>query len=160
MLEHVEDYRRTDADADAPGLFARILHLAEHYDLMVAAGPAQSRLSPATALARMWASRGERYDPVLLALFAPAARVPTTRHSARARRGRWGVVVRSGGARERWAHPVVRIVRAADGSAVQDGSELDLYDQRDRVKGRRVVEPALVEPAVAEACRTVLADAA
>ena len=160
VLEHVEDYRPADADAGAPGLFARILHVTEHYDLMVAAAPAQSRLSPATALARMWASRGEGYDPVLLALFAQQLGCQPPGTLLELADGSWGVVVRSGGARERWAHPVVRIVRAADGSAVQDGSELDLYDLRDRLKGSRVVEPALVEPAVAKACRTVLADAA
>jgi HD-GYP domain-containing protein (c-di-GMP phosphodiesterase class II) len=160
VLEHVEDYRRADGDAGAPGLFARILRVTEHYDLMVAAAPAPSRLSPATALARMWAGRGERYDPVLLALFAQQLGCQPPGTLLELADGSWGVVVRRGGSRERWAHPVVRIVRAADGSAVQDGSELDLYDQRDRVKGRRVIEPALVDEQVAAVCGAALADAA
>jgi len=160
VLEHVEGYRRADADAGRPGLFARILHVAEHYDLMVAAAPPQSGLSPATALARMWAGRGEEYDPVLLALLARELGCQPPGTVLELTDGRWAVVVRSGGNRERWALPVVRIVRAADGSAVQDGVELDLYGRHDGVEARRVIEPAGVEAQMAAVCRDVLANAA
>ncbi len=160
VLEHAQDYRRADAALGVPSLFARILHVTEHYDLMVAAVPAQSRLSPATALARMWASRGERYDPVLLALFARELGCQPPGTVLELSDGSWGLVVRPGGSRERWAHPVVRIVREADGNAVDDGAELDLFDRRDSTEVRRVIEPALLEPRVAAACRSVLDDAA
>ncbi len=160
VLEHTDDYRRADAAAGVPTLFARILHITEHYDLLVAAAPGRLRLSPATALSRMWAGRGERYDPALLALFAQQLGCQPPGTVLELSDGCWGLVVRPGGSRERWAHPVVRIVREADGDAVHDGAELDLYDRRDGVRACRVIEPALVEPRVAEACRTALADAA
>ncbi len=63
-----------------PSLFARILHVTEHYDLMVAARPWRRGSRPRTALERMWADPGRRYDPVLLALFV---RELGRRHPAR-----------------------------------------------------------------------------
>ncbi len=159
VLEHARDFRPAGDEAGPASLFARILHVAEHYDLMVSAGPVQSRLAPSTALARLWAGRGRFYDPILVALLARELGFRPPGTVLQLGDGRWGIVVRRGAGRERWAHPVVRIVRQADGS-VGDGAEVDLSQRRDLLGSSHVVEPALVTVSVAAACQVVLTHAA
>jgi hypothetical protein len=160
VLEHTTDFQRDAEDAVPPSLFARILRVAEHYDLLVAGEAAARRLSPASALERMWADQGRRYDPVLLALFVRAlgSRPPGT--VLELRDGRWAVVVRPGRDRERWALPVVREMRSAAGAVVADGEEIDLGDERASVTARRVIEPAELDSSLAETCVRLLSAAA
>jgi hypothetical protein len=158
VLEHHPDERAaTRAGSDAPSLFARILHVADEYDLLVAprlsGGPS---LAPATALARMWARRGTRYDPALLAAFARELGLYPPGTALELSDGSLAVVIRPARDRARWREPVVRVVRpaAAAGEAAQ---ELDLH-----VPGgpsvSRVLEPAAVgEGLVVTACHEALA---
>jgi hypothetical protein len=142
VIEHHEAYLDMDRD-DAPGLFARILHIAEHYDLLVAArGPSAPRLSPPNALARMWAGRGSEYDPILLALFVQALGQHPPGTLVALSDGGVGVVVRAGGTRERFARPVV--ARLHPDTAVAGAGPLDLLDlheERERITVTGVLDP-------------------
>jgi hypothetical protein len=142
---------------DAPGLFARIVHVADEYDLLVAPRlSGRPPLSPATALARMWALRGERYDETLLALFARQLGLYPPGTALELGDGSLAVVVRPPAGRERWARPAVRIVRAASGEAV--GATVDLHERPGLAL--RVVEPADTDEALVLAgCQEALSTA-
>ncbi len=164
VLEHTRGFATEaegarSADGAPPCLFARILCVAEHYDLLVAGEEAPRRLSPATALARMWAGQGRRYDPVLLALFARAlgSRPPGT--TLELSDGRWAIVVRPAPGRERFSLPVVRVIRSAAGDVVAEGEEIDLWSRKAALTERRVVEPAELGDAVTAVASRQLAAA-
>jgi len=144
---------------DAPSLFARILNVADEYDLLVAprlrGGPS---LAPATALARMWAQRGTRYDPTLLAVFARELGLYPPGTPLELSDGSLAVAIRPAGERARWAEPVVRVVRpAAAADEAWAPHEVDLHPARE-LRVVRVLEPAaLGEGLVATACHEALA---
>jgi hypothetical protein len=161
VIEHADDHRDPGRLGPAPSLFARILHVAEHYDLLVASRPGKLPLvSPAVALERMWAGRGARYDPVLLAMFVRELGLYPPGTLLELDGGSWALVVRPGAGREGWAYPVVRIVAKPDGSVVPDGHELCLFERRPGAQARRVIEPSLVPDPVWAACQARLADEA
>ena len=158
VLEHHTAYLDMNNQDHSPFLFARILRVAEDYDLLVAAGPDQgSPMPPSQALATMWAGRGASYDPMLLALFAQALGSNPPGTLLELSDGRWAVAVGGGRDRERFASPVVRVVREANGQAVLAGPSLDLYEERERLQVRSVV--GLVPPEIGAAYRAALAEA-
>ncbi len=161
VLEHHAAYLDMSNHDHSPFLFARILRVAEDYDLLVAARPGQGApMPPSQALATMWAGRGASYDPMLLALFAQALGQNPPGTLLELSDGRWAVAVGGGRDRERFASPVVRVVREADGAPSVAGQSLDLYEERDELEARRVVESAEVTPEISAACRTALVEAA
>jgi hypothetical protein len=110
LLQH---HRDAD-DRHRPGLFARILRIAEDYDNLARRS---GRLSPTMALALMSKGAGTRYDPVLLQLLIDALGAYPPGTLLRLEDGR---VVRSAmPARgpETFVAPLARCVRLADGSA-------------------------------------------
>ncbi len=159
VAEHTEDSDDPGRRGPRPCLFARILHLAEHYDLLVAPRASSTALSPSRALAQMWSGRGRRYDAALLALFTRELGLHPPGTVLELGDRSWAVVVRAHGDRDGWAHPVVRTVRSAGGVILSDGSERDLRDPRTRSEVRGVIEPALLEPPLAAACTSALAAA-
>jgi len=161
VLEHHAAYLDMSNHDHSPFLFARILRVAEDYDLLVAARPGQGApMPPSQALATMWAGRGASYDPMLLALFAQALGQNPPGTLLELSDGRWAVAVGGGRDRERFASPVVRVVREADGAPSVAGQSLDLYEQRAELEVRRVVEPAEVTPEISAASRVALVEAA
>jgi hypothetical protein len=161
VLEHHAPYLDMNNDDHSPFLFARILRVAEDYDLLVAARPGQaSPMPPSQALATLWAGRGESYDAILLALLARTLGFYPPGTLLELSDGRWAVTVSGGRDRERFASPVVRVVREADGTPSLVGQSLDLYEQRDELEARRVLEPAEVTPEIGAACRAALVEAA
>jgi hypothetical protein len=109
LLQH---HRDAD-DRLRPGLFARILRVAEDYDNLARRS---GRLSPTMALALMLKGAGTRYDPVLVQLLINALGAYPPGTLMRLEDGR---VVRSAApARgpEAFATPLARCVRLADGS--------------------------------------------
>jgi HD domain len=160
VVEHHDDYLDMRRDDLSPSLFARILHLVEDYDLLITHHPGQApALSPAVALAQMWSGRGVKYDPILIALFAQVLGLYPPGTLLELSDGRWGVTVSGGRNRERFAHPVVKIVRAASGKLPPAIVDLDLYDWQDEVGVRRVVDPALTDAEVGGARKAALATA-
>ncbi len=156
VAQHAEEV--VDGQRSRPiNLFARILHLAEHYDLLVAPRPdAPPRHSPASALARLWARRGATYDPALLALFVRSLGLYPPGTVLVLSDGCWAVVTGCPRDRQSWASPRVRVVRSAAGADTLEGQTIDLRWQR-RTEVRRVVEPALLGSALAAARLACLA---
>jgi hypothetical protein len=56
--------------------------------------------------------------------------------------GRWAVSVSGGRDRERFALPVVRVVRRADGEPLDPPEQLDLHEHRASLRPRRILSPA------------------
>ena len=109
LLQH---HRDAD-DRLRPGLFARILRVAEDYDNLARRS---GKLSPTMALALMLKGAGTRYDPVLLQLLINALGAYPPGTLMRLEDGR---IVRSAApARgpEAFATPLARCVRLADAS--------------------------------------------
>ena len=110
-FEHHEPYMSPDPSAaETPSLFARILRIAEDYDLLVSARPGQVPLPPLSALAVLWEGRGPEYDAVLIAVFVQAMGLYAAGSVLELNDGRWALSVSGGRDGERFAWPVVRLV--------------------------------------------------
>ena len=139
VLEHHQPFGGT-----TPSLFARILKIADDYDILTTpAGPGPA-LPPPVAQGSMWAARGDAYDPDLLAVFAQVMGAYPRGSLIELSDGRWGVVTSGGRDRERFVWPVVRIVREADGHDAAGRQEEDLFLRRSDMKPKRVLNPATI----------------
>jgi hypothetical protein len=157
VLEHSADYLDMSHYDESPSLFARILRVAEDYDLMATPRPGRESMSPAQALATLWAGRGKSYDPILVTLFAQVLGQFPPGTLLELTEGSWAVVIGGGRDRERFRHPVVRVVRAGGGLALD--AEVDLFERRAEVGVRSVVDPGVVTPQVNNRSRQALATA-
>jgi HD domain len=138
MLEHHVAFQ-----GETLSLFARILHIADDYEVMTSSRPGQlPGIPPPTAQGAMWAARGTVYDPDLLALFVQLMGVYPPGSLLELSDRRWGVSVSGGRDPERFAWPVVRVVREASGNAANGQEEIDLHAVRDRLRPKRVLNPA------------------
>jgi hypothetical protein len=103
-----------DADAKPrPGLFGRILRIAEDYDNLARRS---GRVAPTLALAAMLKWAGTRYDPVLLQLLINALGAYPPGSLLRLPDGRVVRVTTPALTQEAFAYPHVRCVRLASGS--------------------------------------------
>jgi len=121
ILQHHRDAN----DGLRPGLFGRILRVAEDYDTL---GRRSGRLSPTLALAAMLKWAGTRYDAVLLQLLVNALGAYPPGTLLKLEDGR--VVRSTAPARspETFATPLARCLRLADGSPAP--GDLPLVDLR------------------------------
>ncbi len=151
VLEHHDPYTPKDQAAAAklkrsermPSLFARILRIANDYDLLVSPRPGQAPpMSPAMALARMWAARETEYDPHLMALFVQVLGLFPPGTLLELTDGRWAISISGARDRERFSWPLVRIVREADGTFTDATQELDLYETRAHLRPARILDPS------------------
>jgi hypothetical protein len=121
VLQHHRDAN----DRLHPGLFGRILRVAEDYDTLARRS---GKLSPTMALAVMLKWAGTRYDAVLLQLLVNALGAYPPGTLLRLEDGR---IVRSAAparSPETFAHPLTRCLRLADGSPAP--ADLPLVDLR------------------------------
>jgi HD-GYP domain-containing protein (c-di-GMP phosphodiesterase class II) len=135
LLAVVEHHRSYDSPLGAPSLFARIIHIADDYDILTRFRPGQGPiLAQPDALARMAAQAGSAYDPDLFQVFVNKMGLFPPGSILRLRSGR--VVVSTSGARspKSFARPLCRLVREADGSEPPEPLMVDL------AKGDRVVK--------------------
>jgi hypothetical protein len=139
VLEHHRPFQGT-----APSLFARILKIADDYDILTSAAGPGPALPPPLAQGAMWAARGVEYDPELLAVFAQVMGAYPRGSLIELSDGRWGVVTSGGRDAERFVWPVVRIVREADGRDAAGRQEEDLFLRRGDLKPKRVLNPATI----------------
>jgi HD domain len=119
VLQHHRDAN----DRLRPGLFGRILRVAEDYDTLARRS---GKLSPTMALAAMLKWAGTRYDAVLLQLLVNALGAYPPGTLLRLEDGR---VLRSAvpaRSAETFAHPLARCLRLPDGSSAP--AELPLVD--------------------------------
>jgi hypothetical protein len=109
VLQHHRDAN----DRLRPGLFGRVLRVAEDYDTLARRS---GKASPTMALAAMLKWSGTRYDPVVLQLLVNALGAYPPGTLVRLEDGR---VLRSAAparSAEAFAHPLARCLRLADGS--------------------------------------------
>jgi hypothetical protein len=139
VLEHHQPYA-----GPTPSLFARILKIADDYDVLTTPGGPQPALPPPVAQASMWAARGTAYDPDLLAVFVQMMGAYPRGSLIELSDGRWGVVTSGGRDRDRFVWPVVRVVRESDGREADGRQEEDLFLRRGELKPKRVLNPATI----------------
>ena len=154
VLDHHLPFAPFDG-APAPSLFARILHIADDYDVLTASRAGFSGVPPATAQGAMWAARGRTYDPDLMALFVQAMGLYPPGSLLELSDKRWVVVISGGRDAERFSRPLVRVVRGEDGAAAGASVELDLFDVRSEVRPRRVLNPATHDVDLASLLETI-----
>jgi hypothetical protein len=131
------------ATPDPPSLFARILRIADDYDVLTSWRPGQlPGMPPPTAQGAMWAARGTEYDADLMALFVQLMGLYPPGSLLELTNGRWVMSVSGGRDAERFAWPVVRVLREPGGSASENAEELDLFEMRHRIRPKRVLNPA------------------
>jgi hypothetical protein len=138
----LEHHLPAHGQGEAPSIFARILRIADDYDVLTAPREGQPALPPATAQGAMWAARGSFYDADLLALFVQTMGLYPPGSLLELSDGRWVVSVSVGRDEPRFAWPLARVVRLGDGSPCSGEEPLDLALSRDRLRPKRVLNPA------------------
>ena len=139
LLAVVEHHRPYDSPLGKPSLFARVIHIADDYDILTRFRPGQGPiLAQPDALARMAAHTGEAYDPDLFQVFVNKMGLFPPGSILRLASGR--VVVSISGARSRktFSRPLCRVVREVDGTTPSEPITVDLAGG-DRVK--KVIRP-------------------
>ena len=121
ILQHHRDAN----DRLHPGLFGRILRVAEDYDTLARRS---GKLSPTMALAAMQKWAGTRYDAVLLQLLVNALGAYPPGHAAEARGRADRALGRARPAPRPSRSPLARCLRLADGSPAP--ADLPLVDLR------------------------------
>lgn len=140
-LEHHMHYSRPGGYPNlgnkSLSVYTRILQVADHYDALVTPVEDIPGLLPVQALDRIVAASGEQFDPVVVkALVHVVGRYPYG-SLVELNTGEVGVVTSGGRTPEAFNHPLVMIVRNADGS-VCDPREVDLFEAG--VLKRRITE--------------------
>ncbi len=153
MLEHHLPAR--DGGAMQPSIFSRILRIADDYEVLTASRGGQPGLPPPTAQGAMWSARGTLYDADLLALFVQTLGLYPPGSLLELSDGRWVLSVSGGRDQQRFAWPVVRVVREPGGGAAPGTEEIDLFEDRYGIKPKRVLNPATQEFDLASALEAV-----
>lgn len=140
-LEHHMHFRRPggfpNLGKKSLSVYTRILQVADHYDALVTPVEDTPGLLPIKALDRIVAASGDQFDPVVVkALVHVVGRYPYG-SLVELNTGEVGVVTSGGRTHESFNHPLVMIVRNADGSVSQP-REVDLSESS--VLRRRVAE--------------------
>jgi hypothetical protein len=128
--------------AEPPPLSARILRIADDYDVLTAARAGLPGVPPSTAQGSMWAARGHTYDADLMALFVQAMGLYPPGSLLELSDRRWVVVVSGGRDADRFAWPRVRVARDEEGRPTESAQDLDLFEVRSAIRPRRVLNPA------------------
>ena len=140
-LEHHMHFKRPggfpNLGKKSLSVYTRILQVADHYDALVTPVEDSPGLLPIKALDRIVAAAGEQFDPIVVkALVHVVGRYPYG-SLVELNTGEVGVVTSGGRTNEAFNHPIVMIVRNADGSP-SDPREVDLAESS--VLRRRVAE--------------------
>jgi HD-GYP domain-containing protein (c-di-GMP phosphodiesterase class II) len=109
-----------------PGLFARIIKIADDYDTLTryrSTGPFET---PPYALARMYAASGTLYDPDLLQLFINRVGQFPPGSILEMGGGSWVTVISGARTPETWAKPLCVMVRTREGKTPSFELEIDL----------------------------------
>jgi hypothetical protein len=140
LLAVAEHHRSYNSPKGRPSLFARIIHIADDYDILTRFRPGKGPiLSHPDALARMAAHTGKAYDPDLFQVFVNKMGMFPPGSILRLASGR--LVVSASGVRNRktFAKPLCQVVRNADGSRATNRELVDLAGE-DRVI--KVLQPS------------------
>jgi len=137
MLAALQHHLPYNADP-RPSLFARIIRVADDYDSLTRmryGGPVQV---PPFALARMKAASGTEYDPLLLQVFINQLGLFPPGTIMELGDGRWVTSVSGARSAALFSRPLCMVVRAADGSLLD---EPELYDLAEGGEVERVIRP-------------------
>ncbi len=140
-LEHHMHFKRPggfpNLGKKSLSVYTRILQVADHYDALVTPVENAPGLLPIKALDRIVAAAGEQFDPIVVkALVHVVGRYPYG-SLVELNTGEVGVVTSGGRTNESFNHPIVMIVRNADGTP-SDPREVDLFEST--VLRRRIAE--------------------
>ena len=140
-IEHHMHFRRPggfpNLGKKSLSVYTRILQVADHYDALVTPVEDAPGLLPIKALDRIVAGSGVQFDPIVVkALVHVVGRYPYG-SLVELNTGEVGVVTSGGRTNESFNHPIVMIVRNADGSP-SEPREVDLFESS--VLRRRVAE--------------------
>lgn len=128
LLACVEHHRPFSASAGArpPSLYARIIHVVDDFETYTRNRVPNPIYGAAEALARMATRAGTEYDPVVFQVFVNCLGLFPPGTHMRLADGR--IVMATSGARDadRFAKPICRIVRNADGSRPPEAVDIDL----------------------------------
>ncbi len=139
LLAVVEHHRPNEGPLGKPSLFARVIHIADDYDILTRFRPGQGPvLAQPDALARMAAQAGAIYDPQLFQAFVNKMGLFPPGSILRLASGRLAVSVSGARSRKTFSRPLCRVVREADGSTPAEPIAVDLA-LGDRVK--KVIRP-------------------
>jgi len=117
LLAVVEHHRPYDSPQGRPSLFARIIHIADDYDILTRFRPGKGPVMvQPDALARMAANSGTSYDPDLFQVFVNNMGMFPPGSILRLESGRIVVSVSGARSKKTFATPLCRLVRNADGS--------------------------------------------
>jgi len=140
LLAVVEHHRPFDSPKGRPSLFARIIHIADDYDILTRFRPGKGPvLSYPDALARMAAHSGKAYDPDLFQVFVNKMGMFPPGSILRLDSGRLVISVSGARSRKTFAKPLCQVVRNADGSQAKNRERVDLASE-DRVI--KVLQPS------------------
>ncbi len=135
LLAVVEHHRDYDGPLGKPSLFARVIHIADDYDILTRYRPGQGPiLAQPDAMARMAAHTGSAYDPDLFQVFVNRMGLFPPGAILRLASGRIVVSVSGARSRKSFSRPLCRVVREADGNQPESSSIVDL------ARGDRVVK--------------------
>jgi len=141
VLEHHLDYEAEGSEDGPPSLFARILRIADDYDWLVAPrSESAAPVAPPVAQAMLWAACGTCYDPDLMALFVQTMGLYPPGSLIEVSDGRRAVSVSGARGRDRYGLPVVQFL--TDTGAAEEGGVVDLFEQRNHLRPRRVLNAA------------------
>ena len=139
LLAVVEHHRDYDSPLGKPSLFARVIHIADDYDILTRFRPGEGPiLAQPDALARMAAQAGAAYDPAFFQVFVNKMGLFPPGSILKLASGRIAVSVSGARSRKTFARPLCRIVRNADGEPPEEATTIDLA-RGDRVK--KVIRP-------------------
>jgi HD-GYP domain-containing protein (c-di-GMP phosphodiesterase class II) len=126
IIQHHRDY--TDKRG-VPSLYARIVHIADDYDILTRIRPGTGPvLAPPDAMARMGSGSGSSYDPVLLQIFVNAMGPFPPGSMLRLADG--SLVVTASAVRDEssFDKPLARLIRDANGDIAPPDTILDLME--------------------------------
>jgi hypothetical protein len=129
VLEHHDRYRREDGTR--PGLYARIIRVADDYDTLTRARGGAPRIPPVEVLEAMAGAAGTTYDPVVVqALVNVLGRYPPGTAVLLSNK-RVGATLSMCRGPELWERPTVRLLHKVDGQVGPSDEILDLAETPD-----------------------------
>ena len=140
LLATVEHHRDFNWRSGLPTLFARIIHIADDYDILTRYRPNRGPiLSHPDAVTRMAAQAGTAYDPTLMQVFVNSIGLFPPGSILRLASGKLVVSASAVRSPETFDKPLCRVIMREDRSRPQEEEFVDLAEG-DRVK--RVVRPS------------------
>ena len=135
LLAVVEHHRPYDSPQGRPSLFARIIHIADDYDILTRFRPGKGPVMvQPDALARMAANSGTSYDPDLFQVFVNNMGMFPPGSILRLESGRIVVSVYGARIKKTFATPQCPLVSNADGSKSRKQELVNLADEDHVVK--------------------------